>query len=699
MVATADPPVVADSEAARPAPVRRLLGREWPLALEVVALASFIVARPLLASLGRSPETFLARGADWTDVIVFAALLVVLPAAVPVAVGALANVAGPRVRAGAHLVLVGGLVAVVAWQVGGQFTRMHLLPLGGAACAAVGAGAALVRHRAEWLGRFLRYSSVAALVFLAQFLFASPTSAIVLGGRHSGADPEATAAVEAALGDDAPPVVLLVFDGLPTGMLLDGEGRIDAELYPNLAELAGAATWYRNHTTVAPMTLRSVPAILSGRLADRTVAPVTSRYPRNLFTLLGGVYDIHADEPLTGLCPVDMCPAPPGWSINELAGDANELWGMQMGSKVPPSHFVPGLFDDRQGRLGAWVQSQDFGRGDRPDAFVVHAMLPHDPWWFLPDGSSYDPLPAPAGLFADQWGTSGADVGRQRHVLQMQATDTFVGRIMGEMRAEGTFDDALFVVTADHGYGFEPESRMRGVDEGNIDQILWTPLIVKAPGQDAGVVDDRNVLSVDVLPTIAHELGIDVPWDDLDGVPAGQAQRDPADKQIADWEWSSLRSEDGGPLRVDGEAGFARMLAGDAVAGDGPLAVWDRTGQEHGELVGRAVDDLAQGAAHAEAVTVRELDRWDHVDSRLPPLELWGYSGLARDASIAVAVNGTVAAVVPAEPAAYGLSAVHAMLWPEALAGGRNEITMYVVDGPPEAPVLHELAVEAGTAG
>ena len=37
---------------------------------------------------------------------------------------------------------------------------------------------------------------------------------------------------------------LLVFDGLPTGLLLDGQGRIDAELYPNLAELAGTSTWY-----------------------------------------------------------------------------------------------------------------------------------------------------------------------------------------------------------------------------------------------------------------------------------------------------------------------------------------------------------------------------------------------------------------------------------------------------------------------
>jgi hypothetical protein len=41
---------------------------------------------------------------------------------------------------------------------------------------------------------------------------------------------------------DAAPVVMVMFDGLSTGTLLDGEGRIDAELYPNLARLAGDST-------------------------------------------------------------------------------------------------------------------------------------------------------------------------------------------------------------------------------------------------------------------------------------------------------------------------------------------------------------------------------------------------------------------------------------------------------------------------
>ncbi|HEX6425521.1 MAG TPA: sulfatase-like hydrolase/transferase [Acidimicrobiales bacterium] len=694
---TAEPPAVAASEVAASSRLRRLVAREWPLALEVVALTVFVVARPLLASLGRSPETFIARGADWTDVIAFGVLLILLPAAVLVAIAAVANAGGPRLRAAVHLVVVGALTAVAAWQLGARVTRMELLPVAGPACAAAGVVAAVLRHRAEWPGRFLRFASVGALVFLAQFLFASPTSAIVFGGRHGGPGPAVTAAVAEAAGDDAPPVVVLIFDGMPTGLLLDGEGRIDGELYPNLADLAARSTWYRNHTTVAPMTLRAVPAILAGRAHEQTVAPVTSRYPLNLFTLLGGVYDVHADEPITGLCPVSLCPGPGGTSLNELAADAWELWELQITGES--QHFIPGVFDDRQGRLDAWLAAQDFGRGERPDLFVVHATLPHDPWWYLPDGTTYDPLPALPGMLADHWGDTGADVGRQRHVLQMQATDTFVGAIVERMRAAGTFDDALFVVTADHGYGFEPGSRMRGIAEGNIDQVLWTPLIVKSPGQDEGVVDDRNVLSVDVLPTIADELGIDLDSDDLDGVPASAARRDPADKAAADWALNDLRADDRGQVHVDGEAGFARMLESEAVRGDGPLAIWDRTGEAHGELVGRRVDDLTRGAPRPEVVTVNRLGRWRNVDTEVPPLELLGIGPVAPGTAVAVAAEGTVAAVVPAEATPFGIAAVHAMLWPDALVAGHNEITMYVVEGSRREPVLHELTVEAGTGG
>jgi hypothetical protein len=58
-------------------------------------------------------------------------------------------------------------------------------------------------------------------------------------------------------------------------------------------------------------------------------------------------------------------------------------------------------------------------------------------------------------------------------------------------------------------------------------------------------------------------------------------------------------------------------------------------------------------------------------------------------ARVAVTVEGTVAAVVPVHPTAYGVAIVHALLWPGALTDGHNDIGAYLVDGPPDAPVLH----------
>ena len=111
---------------------------------------------------------------------------------------------------------------------------------------------------------------------------------------------------------------------------------------------------------------------------------------------------------------------------------------------------------------------------------------------------------------------------------------------------------------------------------------MWTPLIVKSPGQRTGVVDDRNTQSVDVLPTIAAELGVELPWDDLDGVPVDEADRPPDDKWVDDWEWSEWRSDDGGPVEVDGAEGLARVLAADPVPGSGPRALWDRSDGAYG---------------------------------------------------------------------------------------------------------------------
>src|SRR5215207_6816547 len=79
-------------------PPRFGIRNEAQLALEVAALTSFVVARPVLASFGRSAEVFIARGADWFDVVAFAVALLVIPPLVLATAGALAGLGGARVR-------------------------------------------------------------------------------------------------------------------------------------------------------------------------------------------------------------------------------------------------------------------------------------------------------------------------------------------------------------------------------------------------------------------------------------------------------------------------------------------------------------------------------------------------------------------------------------------------------------------------
>jgi hypothetical protein len=336
--------------------------------------------------------------------------------------------------------------------------------------------------------------------------------------------------------------------------------------------------------------------------------------------------------------------------------------------------------------------------GDKPGLYVYHLLLPHPGWNYLPDGSNYAASGTPPpGMFYDTWGEWGELVGRQRHVMQAQAADRLLGQLLDRLQQAGVYDDALVAMTADHGYAFAEDAPWRALDKRNVDEILWTPLIVKSPGQHRAVVDDRNVNTTDLVPTIADELGIHkLPWATT-GEPAAKAEdRDPGDKWVVDWTFARLRPKGGGHIvHVDGDAYFPKVLAGDFVEGTGPLAVWRHT--EYGGLVDTPVADHAVRPVAGEPLSaeIEAPERWDHVDTRIPPLELVGTALLPGKGRLAVAVNGTVAAVVPTAPSGYGVSLLHALLWPGAMRPGANDVRLYLVDGPVSAPVLHPVAMTA----
>ncbi|MDQ3982363.1 MAG: hypothetical protein M3271_06740, partial [Actinomycetota bacterium] len=214
------------------------------------------------------------------------------------------------------------------------------------------------------------------------------------------------------------PVVFVVFDELPLASLLDLDGDVDEELFPNFARLARTSTWYRNATTNQTFTKEALPALLTGRYPVRQVH-VTFFHPRNLFSLLGGAYEVRAADVPSNICPPDLCDAP----IRPPSGP--RLLG-----------FGPG----EKGSLFFSFLSQ-LERPDRPRLHFVHLVFPHGPWRYLPSGQRYDEIdPMPGEVDKRGRGTSWVRdrwlvaQGYQRHLMQTKLADELVGALLTKLK-------------------------------------------------------------------------------------------------------------------------------------------------------------------------------------------------------------------------------------------------------------------------
>ncbi|CAN5872518.1 hypothetical protein BH23ACT2_BH23ACT2_30230 [soil metagenome] len=503
------------------------------------------------------------------------------------------------------------------------------------------------------------------------FLFASPVAPLV---RPTPVE------VDPAAAGDQPPVVFIVLDELPTLSLLDGQGGIDETLFPNLARVAGTSTWYRNHTAVAGATQASLPAMLTGRLATTPAEerPANHReHPDNLITLLARTHEVHGREWATEMCPRSLCPSD-GVELDEeatallanplseradpvgtLVGEARTLWWSQV---WPPAPDFRADFT-----LAGMTEADDLIRvpleflsgitessGERPVFEYLHSPLPHTPWRLLPTGESYDgPDPPIGGEFFRIWapGDTGeqlAAAARTRHLLQLQWADRSLGAILDRLEEVDRWDDAVVVVTSDHGVAFEADRHARIVDPGTQVANGWTPLFVKEPGQTEGSVVDDNVNALDVVPTVADLAGVEVGWEVegrslADGPP-------PADRPkpmiVAEPDAFENRLE-GDVVDLDAD-GLSAIRSAPATGSPGDeLRVW-RHGR-HGDLLGRSVTEIGVCDGAGPAATVEPSPAWDdYVAGTLDagdPLPLWHQGSLdvpdARD--LAAAVDGTIA--------------------------------------------------------
>lgn len=175
--------------------------------------------------------------------------------------------------------------------------------------------------------------------------------------------------------------------------------------------------------------------------------------------------------------------------------------------------FVRGL---KQGCTVANYETSDFTKhGERPgaehltdgvlgfvdqwrqkpakDRFFVwaHYYDPHDPYSDMPDEPAH----------------GGSD--RAKYEASVRYVDRHLGRLFDGLRARGVLDDALVVITADHGDEFgEHGHRFHG--STLYEEMVRVPLVVRGPGVRPGAVD-APVGHMDVAPTMLDLVGVAAP--------------------------------------------------------------------------------------------------------------------------------------------------------------------------------------------
>lgn len=201
-----------------------------------------------------------------------------------------------------------------------------------------------------------------------------------------------------------------------------------------------------------------------------------------------------------------------------------------------PEKHVQRIVDEL---VPAWLAE---GAADAPPFLFVHALDAHGPYWpdaphrdrFVP-GLAGPPTLVRAGSINQTYRTMPswmartvepdesvplpAEVGLEEVVARYDESllkiDAYLGKLFRLLRERGLYDDALILVTGDHGEFFGPEVYGHGVME---EAVLHVPLVVKWPrGWSAGTHEDGAVALVDVYPTLLEAAGVPLDGLELEG--------------------------------------------------------------------------------------------------------------------------------------------------------------------------------------
>jgi arylsulfatase A-like enzyme len=343
--------------------------------------------------------------------------------------------------------------------------------------------------------------------------------AVTLLSRPSSPHAAAPVGIPPGL-ENAPNVILIGADTLRADRL--SCYGYAASQTPNIDALAADGVRYADMTAQASWTKPSFATMLTSLYpSSHTAIGKPDRLPQAVTTLAealaaggyhtGGIVNNVSISPAFGfeqgfadfeyLSPSYLFGAGESASQLGLYQGLRRVWARVTGGRVYPQNF----YQEASAVNDEAIQWLEANKGTRFFLFL-HYMDPHDPYFEHPyNGRGYaragnqNPDPALAPTFSELYD------GEVRYL------DEHVGALLGWLKAERLYDDALIVLTADHGEEFQEHG---GWWHGQtlFQEQIAVPLIVKYPGgARAGTVVAELARSLDVAPTILDASGQPVP--------------------------------------------------------------------------------------------------------------------------------------------------------------------------------------------
>jgi len=675
--------------------------------LHLFVLVAFAVAQPIYELLGQNPEFFIAQGAN--SVAVITVMILVLSIGLPlvlVVFELVSRLISSSFQNGAHRLFVFGLTVLIVLPLMKKLVDSDLLIIVISLIFALSFVALYVRL--QIVRMFVTVLLPVTFIFPILFLWATPIGRLVM--------PEVKDASQTEIKiENKVPVVVVVFDEFTTTALLDSQGRIDTVRYPNFAALASESWWYPNAVATHFTTVQAVPAILTGRQPrpEMDLVPTVKNYPRNIFTLLREKYRLTVFEPITEMCPEEVCQRESNSdTARRYTAFFADVTAIYLHMIAPPifekklPHFgaqwagfgkflISGLNSGEEtisdtARLKGWERrdlqiERFFSRLEKStssELHFIHVLLPHVPLEFLPSGHKYDSspnYPFPDGMTKDNdnWIWTGEDslilTSYHRYLQQVGYVDQFLGRLKNKLEIAGLYDEALIVLTADHGVSFQRGSPQRRIDNRNSRDILQVPMLVKLPRQREGRISERLVSGIDVLPTIIDVLGVKVPWE-LDGYSMISEEFSRTEIEIPDVGIYKVNDIKGFPHLKWQVEHFGTNTSLNHLVPKGP----------HQEIVGKMPDNLNVGDALSLKLRSEDFEYFKQVDMGsgfLPALFRANIEGSNnRSLSIAIALNGRIWATTKTSEWDGKHNYFSVLLPAVAFKDGRNLINTYIIE-------------------